>query len=364
VPRAAQAHNEYVQVAAELGILGILFVVGFLGVGLVGLWRRLRRSSDESDQLDLLLFACGLVVFFIHALVSFPGHLPVSSMAIVLLVGLIFSGAYGDSATKALYVKKNVALVALAAMAIVGVVVSAFAISDLSANILEGAGTQQYQLSAAYQSIGDSRRSEDALKEAKRLLELSIRRDFAPRQSYFYLGAVLARLGEAEQALTMYEKCFTRFVDENMYAVYIELALQINQLEKARTAIEFLLSTNPKRPTAEQTRYQEASLAIQLGDYNGAVQLLEELVRDVPDYETGFIGLANLYQGLGRSEEAREVYEHVLEMIEGNLARVNRQIDRLTGRGDSITSSLTQQRSSYERQRAFVLEQLDVLSDS
>ncbi|RLE37123.1 hypothetical protein DRJ12_03410, partial [Candidatus Acetothermia bacterium] len=70
IPRAAQAHNEYVQVVAELGTLGILALISFLVVLPLAVWRRLRRNADEADRLDILLYAAGIVAFLVHALVS------------------------------------------------------------------------------------------------------------------------------------------------------------------------------------------------------------------------------------------------------------------------------------------------------
>jgi len=51
ISRAAQAHNEYVQILAELGTLGTLALAAFLTVLVVSLWKRL-RSNGEEERLD------------------------------------------------------------------------------------------------------------------------------------------------------------------------------------------------------------------------------------------------------------------------------------------------------------------------
>jgi len=363
VARAAQAHNEYVQIAAELGILGVLALIAFFVFGSWGICRRLRRSSDEADKLDLLLLTCGLIVFFVHALVSFPGHLPVSSLMIVLLIGLIFSRAYGNAATITLRVGKLATLISLGTVVILGLIVSAFAITDLSANILLNHGTQRLHISGVYAANGMERESERELRTAKDLFERSISLDFAPRQTYFYLGSVLVRLGEAEEALTVYEKCFTRFVDENLFAIYIELALQLNETEKAREAIEFLLATNPTSPMWEQTRYQQASVAIRVADYSGAVRLLEDLIEDAPKYEPAYVGLGNLYGGLGYDALAIETFESALELIDRKLAKVRWKERRLGAIGSAQEfAELAQTEESLLRSKEFIFDQLKDLS--
>ena len=199
--------------------------------------------------------------------------------------------------------------------------------------------------------------------EARELLERSIVLDFAPRQTYYYLGSVLVQLEKKEEALAAFEKCFTRFVDENVFAIYIELALQMKETEKARQAAEFLLSTNPPSPIWQQTRYQMANVATQLGDYNGAIRLLEELIDDAPSYEPAYVGLANLYGGLGFDSLAIDTYERALTLIDRRITQATRWIDRLEGVGSAQEiSSATQSRQALLRSKAFVLEQLETLS--
>ncbi|MCK5246211.1 hypothetical protein KAR02_04895, partial [Candidatus Bipolaricaulota bacterium] len=43
--RASQAHNEYVQVGAELGSIGLIILLCSLGTLAATLWIRLKRSS-------------------------------------------------------------------------------------------------------------------------------------------------------------------------------------------------------------------------------------------------------------------------------------------------------------------------------
>ncbi|MCK4393606.1 O-antigen ligase family protein, partial [Candidatus Bipolaricaulota bacterium] len=96
IARAAQAHNEYVQVTAELGSLGILALLALLITAPICFWIRLHRNLNEGDRFDLLLFSCGVVAFLVHALVSFPAHLPASCLVLVLVLGLASSRAYGE----------------------------------------------------------------------------------------------------------------------------------------------------------------------------------------------------------------------------------------------------------------------------
>lgn len=344
VARAAQAHGDYVQVAAELGGLGLVVVFSFLAVLAVSIWKRLRRSEDEANRLDLLLYTGGLAVFLVHALVSFPAHLPASMTAVLLFLGLIHAPVYGGTCIVDLHLGRRTGLALFGLIAAVGVVVSGFAISDLSANVLMGAGLQQLQLGDPF--------------AAKRSFERSIALDFAPRQTYYYLATAQVQLGETEGALDSYERCFTRFVDENTYLVFADLAMDAGRLEEAREAIEFLLSTAPKQEIEFRARYVAGKIAVNLGDYSGAIRLLDELVADAPDFELPLIALGNLHQGLGDPERAREPYERALTLIDVQLSHAEGELAGRTEFTAEEIGSLRQSVTRLRNERSYVLEQL------
>jgi len=349
VARAAQAHNDFVQVAAELGGLGILAMLGGFTVLALSIWRRIRRNPDEADRLDLLLFTAGLIVFLVHALVSFPAHLPTSMLMIILLLGLIHAPAYGDVCVVTARVGKKVAMAIFGLVAAFAVIVSGFAISDLSANVLMSKGIEELQ-------VGDS-------WKAVRILEKSIAYDFAPRQTYYMLATAQVKSGEIQGAIENFEKCFTRFVDENLYVVYGELMLSLDRLEEAREAIAFLLSTHPQREIELRARYTEATIAVRLRDYSGASRRLKDLVEDAPDYELALIALGNIYQAQQLSGLAIEYYERALTLIDGKLAKIETE---MIGRTEFTAVEYGEYRQSIESlqgERAFVVEQLEELHE-
>ena len=301
IPRAAQAHNEYVQIVAELGIIGIIALLSFLVVIPLSIWIRLRTDRDEADRLDILLFASGIVAFLVHSLVSFPAHLPASSLAVLVVGGLLFSRPYGDSAMVQARLSGWGMRSMVAAIALIGLVVSVVAGRDLEANMLMGKGTEQLQL-------GDYNAAEATLKRSLRL-------DFAPRQTYYYLASAQAKLGKYDEALANYERCFTRFVDESVYLTYADLAVSLGRTDEAREKLEILLASHPSRDIETKAHYIEANIALKDKDYNRAIEILEELVSDSPSFELAYIGLGNIFLGLGRPAEARDSFEMGLAVI-------------------------------------------------
>ncbi len=304
IDRAAQAHNEYVQVLAELGILGVLALASFLAVLIASLWRQLRRN-DEENRLDLLFFACGIVAFLVHALVSFPAHLPASSLVLVLVGGLIFSRVYGDTDRFIVTLTGWKLKTTLAGLVVVGLIVSIVAGRDLAANLLMTEGIEQAQFGNPY--------------GARALFERSLRLDFAPRQTYYHLATTQIRLDDLEGAQENLEKCFTRFTDETVYLSYANLAANARQFDRAQEVVALLLATHPKEEISLRARYLEAIILAQTGDPIAATALLEQLILDAPLFEPTYVGLGSVYEVRGMPVNARQTYEAGLEVVETKL---------------------------------------------
>ncbi len=346
IDRAAQAHNEYVQVLAELGILGVLAVAAFLVVLVVALWKR-TRSNDETNRLDLLLFSCGIVAFLAHGLVSFPAHLPASSLVLVVVGGLAFSRAYGDAALRSVKLVGWKLKGALAAVTVVGVIVSVVAVRDISANLLMSEGIEQAQLGN--------------LHGAESLLERSLDLDFAPRQSYYHLAVVQIELGAYNEARANLERCFTRFVDETVYLNYAHLATNARQFELALETIDLLLATHPREEVAVRSRYLKAVITAQVGDRLEATGLFEQLIADAPRFEAAHIGLGLVYEARGMPNEARRALETALQVIDDKLADAQERL----ARQETITAEeygrIRTEIDQLRQERDTVLEKLEGL---
>ncbi len=313
IPRAAQAHNDYVQTAAELGILGIIGVVGLIGMIAYSLWIALYRSRNEADRFDLLLLTGGVITFLVHALVSFPAHLPASSLVLVTILGIATSRAYTDTAHTTVTIKR-VPLAAMAAVvAAFCVFVSVVAVRDYAADFLFQAGVQELQLGQTNLAI--------------ETFNHSIQLDFCPRQTYFYLATAEIQAGNYKQALADLEKCRTRYVTEPVYLNIANLAVNLGDIKTAQKNINFILSTHPSSDMALQAEYLNGIIAIRAGDYTRASQILNELVKRHRDFERGYIALGDLYRAQGLTVSARKNYETSLKLITARLARDNSHLN-------------------------------------
>jgi len=341
IPRAAQAHNEYVQIAAETGIVGVSALLALLVAIPVSFWKRLRSDPDEGRRLDLVLLGCGIVSFLVVALVGFPAHLPAPALAVVTLLGLASSETYGSKAEIAVRLRGRGAQGLAAGVTLVGIAVSVVALRDFSADVLLGRGIRELEQ-------GQVRRAEETLLE-------SARRDFSPQQVWYYLAVTRIRQGRYEEAKADLGRCLTRFVDEAVYVYLANLSINLGDTPTARRTVDLLLATEPRKDTLLQGRYLEALVTLREGDGLSATEKLDQLTSDAPTYEAPYLALGELYRGRGMNVTARKAYETALQLIDEKLAAAQKRIASGTrvstsdyGQTRAEIDRLTQERDAVE----------------
>ncbi|MEZ7892639.1 MAG: O-antigen ligase family protein [Candidatus Wallbacteria bacterium] len=107
---AKEAHNEYVQLAAETGIIGLICFLYFFGSVIYGGLKHIFYGCENRDEKYLLTaLITSLLALMINALADFPLHVPCNAAFIFLLAGMIAAITLKTSDTFDLLVadKKN-----------------------------------------------------------------------------------------------------------------------------------------------------------------------------------------------------------------------------------------------------------------
>jgi O-antigen ligase/tetratricopeptide (TPR) repeat protein len=82
------AHNEFLEVWAETGVVGVVALIWLLGAGIWYTWRLARTTEDPFDRALVLGCMGGLVAATVHAMFSFNLRDPVSGTHLWVLCGL------------------------------------------------------------------------------------------------------------------------------------------------------------------------------------------------------------------------------------------------------------------------------------
>ncbi|MEN3010491.1 MAG: tetratricopeptide repeat protein [Candidatus Bipolaricaulaceae bacterium] len=344
-PRADQAHNEYVQVAAELGTLGAFLLLAGLGLlAYLGLGR-LTRQRDPEKRLELLLLGGGILTALVHAVPTFPFHLPASSLAFVALLGLALSPRYGPLGSFALTLRGGFRWLGVALAAALGVAFLVFPVRD---GVADG-----FLLSAqAAYYLG-------RLDLAEAQIERAVRLDFCPRVSLYWLGLIKARAGKFPEAKAAWQTCRRLYCPEALYLNLAGVHLQLGEYKEARALLGELLATVPFPEQARDAAYYLAVAELGEGRLLEAKARLEELVRADPQYERAWILLGEVAKRRYLWDEAKGHYQRALHVLDGKIAQIQERLGRplpLKEHGE-----LQGQLSALQEMRRRVLQALEGL---
>jgi len=312
IARAAQAHNEYVQVAAELGTIGLIVLLcGLAAIAYYGL-RRIAKQDDPERRLELLLLGAGLLALLVHAAVSFPWHLPASSLAFVAILGLAFSPCYGPVGDLAVRIKGGLLKGVVAGLVLLGGLVSVLAVRDLIADRYLLAGQNSLYLGN--------------VPLARAQLERAVALDFCPRISLYWLGMARLQAGDLPGAQETFRKCLPRYRPEPLYLNLASVDVELGDYAEARALLTELLATRPARKTELGARYLLAIIDLKEGDHAEAERKLKEILAIDPRFERALILLGDIARGTYRYPEARDYYQRALQVIDREIKRLEEDL--------------------------------------
>ncbi len=137
----------------------------------------------------------------------------------------------------------------------------------------------------------------DALKEFTRAIGLNPKLPSA-HSSY---GRALLDTGNRDQAMEAFRhelELNPNDFDSNLY-----LGVVLKQEQKFDQALGYLRRALQIRPRAPDVRYQIGSLCVSTGNLTEAQQILEELVKEAPEFEEAHVSLATVYYRLKRKAD-------------------------------------------------------------
>jgi len=328
---ADKAHNEYLQLWAELGIIGLgifaWLIISYFNCGL----KILRKLKDEYKQGIIIGLMGAVVAVLIDGIFGFPLHLPATVILSWLALGLTVAVGLKDEANaqevkiirensneKEKKEKRNISR--FKSLLFIGTI---FLILFLCVTICRPF------IARIYWYYGYKEITNKNWNKAISMNEKALEWNPYLGQVYYDIGKILQNKGFNNLALEYFEKA-SKYVDHpNLPQDFAYIYLKKGQLDKAeiklRQAILYQSDEKPMVPLYSEL----GNVYVQLKRYKPAEIAFKNAIGIDQDFVNAHYGLAGAYLNQNKTEEALVELQKVIELApdskEANYARITMQ---------------------------------------
>jgi O-antigen ligase/Tfp pilus assembly protein PilF len=325
---ADKAHNEYLQLWAELGIIGLgiflWLIISYFNYG----FKNLRKIKNKYRQGIIIGLMGSIVAFLVDAIFWFPMHQPVNIVLFWLILGLTFLELRDNEVCidKKIQIQKNIkektkrekdddifrfkpllyiSIILLIAFTCFTVV------RPFIAQIYWYYGNQEIKNNNYNKSI--------------KIYEKALKYDPYLGQAYYDLGLILNNKGFSNAAQEYFEKAEKYFdhpeLPRNLAIVY----LSNQNYEKAVSELKQAISYKKDEESMLPLYAELGNAYITLKRYKPAEIALKEALKIDPDFINAHYGLASVYLKENKTEEALKELQKIIEIdpdsIQARFAR-------------------------------------------
>jgi len=330
---AKEAHNEYLQIGAEIGLFGL----GIILIMILKLYNLcinfLKKETENKRKLICWGFLLGITSFLIHSLFTFPLHVPALGSAFFIISGLTVAYIKNFDITEERNKerKKNYSmngekkssnnlrlsllytiLILLIMLLLIDTIVVRPYLAEVYAyqgkNILDN---------------GDYRKSLSKFEYANKLNPYN-------GKVLFDLGINYYKLDIYEEAGKIFKKSKKYYNDENTYSNLGLCYMKMGDYQGAEEEYKYAIYLNPQFSKAY---FDLGLLYLQKGNYDGAIEQWNKILEIEPNFPENYVIFANLglvYKKKGMPEKALKYFAQALVLVpEGSpiMEEVEKEID-------------------------------------
>lgn len=311
---ADKAHNEYIQLWAELGTIGLaIFLWLIIAYFIYGI-RYLKREKDEQKQGIMIGMMGAVVAFLVDSFFWFPLHLSANLSLLWLFIGLTMVMGLEKNAGSASKSKRNNIYKFKPALYIIVILLAAFLCITVARPFV----------ARTYWYYGNEEGNNQNYDKAIKRYESGLKWD--P-----YLGALYYNLGivsmDHSTALTNFEKAVKNFdfldLPQNLAVIYFAKG----DLEKAINEFKRAISYQRREGTMPPLYSDLGNTYLKLARYEPAEIAFKEALKIDPNLVSAHYRLAEAYLRQNKVEEGLVELKKVIELApESEEAKYARDI--------------------------------------
>jgi len=306
--KAREAHNEYLQMWAELGIIGLGIFIGIILMFYSLIIDYLKKNDSDKDKIIVFGLILGITCFLIHCLFTFPLHVPALGVTFFALLGLtaIYTRKINlpktdsDNRPKEFKLKNKGIKIALTILVLVFMIwtINLVAVKPYIAEI-------QYFNGMRHNVDGNYREALPYFEQAASLYPYNGRILHALGTTYYNLG-ILNKAEEVLQRTTRY------LIDANTFYNLGLVYSQAGLFSKAEEEFKYAVYLIPKFTKAY---YDLGYLYFIQERYDDTIEQWNKILEIEPNFPNEYIVLNNLGIVYQKKEMPDRALEYFLQAL-------------------------------------------------
>ncbi len=322
---AVQAHNEYLQLWSELGIIGLLLFLWIIFAYYKNIFINIGKI-DEKQQAITIGLTGGVTAVLVDAIFGFPLQLATSISLFWIFLGLSTCQVNIALQEKrsTIFQEKKVAVAKKTGFKIVQKNISLFnsqakkRMAYITAIILMSIClfflVRPFVARVYYYYGEDLITRINKYNEAIAFYEKGIRMNPWLGDLYYKIGINQSARRQNTSALENFHKA-EKYMDDHYLPQHIAyLYLRLEEYDKAIPYFEKAIKYQPNNKGIPSLQIQLGNIYLTMEDYQNAEHYFIDAIKNSPDRAEAYFGLAGVYMGQGKNEEALAALERVIEI--------------------------------------------------
>jgi len=320
---ADKAHNEYLQLWAELGIIGlgifIWLIISYFRFGL----KILRKIKDESRQGIIIGLMGAVVAVLVDGIFGFPLHLPATIVLFWLALGLTVAVGLLKDEVKVQEIKmlkENSNISRFKPLLYLGI---------LLFTIFLGVTVTRPFIARIYWYYGFKEIEKENWDKAIKTYGEALKWDPYLGEIYYDIGKILETKELYGVAMEYFEKAEKYIDSPNFPQDFALIYLKKGQLDKAAIKLKQAISYQSDEKSMLPLYSELGNTYLQLKRYKPAEIAFKNALKINPDFVNAHYGLAGAYLRQNQQTEALEEFQKVIDLApdskEANYAKITIQ---------------------------------------
>jgi tetratricopeptide (TPR) repeat protein len=307
--KAREAHNDYLQMWAEIGIVGLGMFIGAFLMFYSLMIDYFKKNNCEKDKIIVFGLVLGITCFLIHCLFTFPLHVPALGATFFALLGLTviytrkinLAKAESDNILKESKLKNKSTKVVLTILVLIFMIwtINLFVIRPYIAEI-------QYFKGLRYNVDNNYCEALPYFEQAASLYPYNGRILHALGTTYYNLG-ILNKAEEVLQRATKY------LIDANTFYNLGLVYSQVGLISKSEEEFKYAIYLMPKFTKAY---YDLGYIYFIQEKYNDTIEQWNKILEINPNFSNKYVILNNLGIVYKKKQMPDKALEYFLEALQ------------------------------------------------